>query len=73
MVDEKIPVQQVLDDMYADKGPVSWAARDYYYTNYASPEEQKSMDREEMRDTFISVVVLASCVIGIIVSIILNL
>ena len=73
MVDKKIPVQQVLDDMYADKGLVSWAARDYYYRNYATPEEQKRMDREDMRDTIISIIVLSACVIGIIIAIISNL
>ena len=69
MKEEKVPVGQVLDDMYADKGLVSWAARDYYYRNYATPEEQKRMDREDMRDTIISIIVLSSCIIGIIISI----
>jgi len=73
MKEEKVPAEQVLDDMYGDKGPISWAARDYYYSNYATPEEQKRMDREDMRDTIISIIVLSSCVIGIIISIILNL
>lgn len=40
-MNDKVPIQQVLDDMYSDKGPVTWAARDYYYTTYATPEEQK--------------------------------
>lgn len=69
MKEEKVPVGQVLDDMYADKGLVSWAARDYYYRNYATPEEQKRMDREDMRDTIISIIVLSSCIIGIIIPI----
>lgn len=40
-MNDKVPIQQVLDDMYSDKGPVTWAAQDYYYTTYATPEEQK--------------------------------
>jgi len=46
-MNDKVPIQQVLDDMYSDKGPVTWAARDYYYTTYATPEEQKEMDHED--------------------------
>jgi len=33
--DGLIPLDQVLDDMYGDKGPVSWAAEDYFKTHYA--------------------------------------
>lgn len=46
---DKIPVEQVLDDMYNPYGGmVSSAARDYYYINYASDAEQKEMDREDV-------------------------
>lgn len=37
---ELIPKLQVLDDMYADKGVVSMAARDYYYEYYANESER---------------------------------
>ena len=48
--EELVPLNQVLDDMYADRGPVSWAARDYYKTHYATPEQAKQMEREEKID-----------------------
>lgn len=47
-MEEKIPLNKVLDDMYnPDGGQVSMAARDYYYTNYATEEEKILMDRED--------------------------
>lgn len=46
-VDSLIPLEQVLDDMYADRGPATWAAKSYYYENYASEKERIKMDREE--------------------------
>ena len=50
MDDEKIPVDKVLEDMYnPDGGPVSWAARDYYYREYATEEEKREMDKEDRR------------------------
>lgn len=66
MDDEKIPVDKVLDDMYSpDGGPVSWAARDYYYREYATEEEKREMDRE---DTFTkSMVRIIRVVLGFLV------
>lgn len=52
--EELIPVEQVLEDMYADKGVVSWAARDYYYLHYADEVERKHMNREEKMHTIIA-------------------
>jgi len=53
---DKIPIEQVLDDMNNPKGGVvSYAARDYYYLNYASPEEQKKMDREDLWQTIFAI------------------
>ena len=50
MDDDKIPVDKVLEDMYdPNGGPVSWAARDYYYATYATEEEKREMDREDRR------------------------
>lgn len=47
-MEEKIPVDKVLDDMYnPNGGMVSHAARDYYYQNYATDEEKAEMDRED--------------------------
>lgn len=45
-----IPVEKVLDDMYnPDGGLVAMAARDYYYTYYATPDQKVKMDKEEKR------------------------
>lgn len=64
---EKIPIQQVIDDMYnPDGGLVSLAARAYYYNTYATPEEQKEMDREDKVQIILSlifVIVLVTCVV----------
>lgn len=47
-MEEKIPVEKVLDDMYNPNGGiVAWSARDYYYDNYATDEEKAEMDRED--------------------------
>ena len=59
--EELIPKLQVLDDMYADKGVVSMAARDYYYEHYADEAERKRMDVEDIVSTIIG----AAIVIGI--------
>lgn len=70
-MDNLIPKIQVLDDMYGDKGPISWAARDYWYTYYASAEEQKQMDKEDKIQNIVSICFL-SFIILIILSIILK-
>lgn len=65
--EELIPVLQVLDDWYADKGIVSWAARDYYYLHYADDNERKHMDKEEKIQTIIAyVVVFGVLLLGIV-------
>lgn len=56
--DELIPKLQVLDDMYADKGVVSMAARDYYYEHYADETERKRMDIEDIVAIIIGVIVI---------------
>ena len=58
--EELIPVSQVLDDWYADKGIVSQAARDYYYLHYADDNERKRMDKEERVQTMIAYIVVFS-------------
>ena len=48
MEKDKIPVEQVINDMYDPSGGVtSCAARDYYYNNYATESEKKTMDQED--------------------------
>lgn len=50
MPEEKIPLEQVLDDMYNPNGGMaSQAARDYYYNNYATDEEKQKIDAEDRR------------------------
>lgn len=53
---DKVPLERVLDDMNNPKGGVvSYAARDYYYLTYATPEEKKKMDREDMWQTVFAI------------------
>lgn len=59
--EELIPKLQVVDDMYADKGVVSMAARDYYYEHYADVVERKRMDIEDI----VSAIIGTTVVIGI--------
>lgn len=47
--DELIPLEKVLEDMYnPDGGIPSIAAKDYYYQHYASKEEIKKHQRNEL-------------------------
>lgn len=75
--DEELKKLQCIEAMYSDNGIVSSAARDYYYTNYATKEEREKMDKEDrMYDiigTIVAITVYAfmgiSLIIGIIQSI----
>ena len=50
-----VPIEQVLDDMYNPNGGlISWAARSYYYENYADKEEKYLMDIEDRNDQIVS-------------------
>ena len=65
--EELIPKLQVLDDMYADKGVVSVAARDYYYEHYANEAERKRMDIEDIVATIIgTIVVIGVLLLGVV-------
>ena len=65
--EELIPKSQVLDDMYADKGVVSMAARDYYYEHYADEAERKCMDIEDTVATIIgTIIVIGILLLGVI-------
>lgn len=65
--EELIPKLQVLDDMYADKGIVSMAARDYYYEHYADESERKHMDIEDKVATIIGgTIVIGMLLLGVI-------
>ena len=59
---DKVPLEQVLDDMYDPYSAVSGAARDYYYREYATEEERKAMDREDRINT-----IIAACLLGFVV------
>ena len=75
--DDEVKKLQCIEAMYSDNGIVSSAARDYYYTNYATKEEREKMDKEDrMYDiigTIVAITVYAfmgiSLIIGIIQSI----
>lgn len=71
--EELIPKLQVLDDMYADKGVVSMAARDYYYEHYADATERKRMDIEDTVATIIGATVVISILLLYVVAIIMEL
>lgn len=74
MENEKIPVTRVLDDMYdPNGGPVSWAARDYYYENYATDYERKVMDREDKIETFIAIIFWVMLLSGIVIGVLASL
>ena len=45
-MNNKVPLDQVLKDMYTNSG-VESAARDYYYREYATDEERAQMDKED--------------------------
>lgn len=65
--EDLIPKLQVLDDMYADKGIVSMAARDYYYEHYADESERKRMDIEDKVATIIGgTIVIGMLLLGVI-------
>lgn len=70
MSEEKVPVEKVIDDMYSDNA-VSSAARDYYYTNYATEGEKAEIDREKRIENIVAIVVwviiiiAAGCCIGV--------
>lgn len=71
--EELIPELQVLDDMYADKGIVSLAARDYYYEHYADEAERKRMDREDKIQTIISAIIVGGTLLLGIVAIVMQI
>lgn len=56
--DGLIPEEEVLDDMYSDMGMVSWAARDYYYTHYATPEQREQMDQEDRVSAWVALAIM---------------
>lgn len=67
---EKIPLEQVLDDMYNPKGGlVSEVARTYYYIHYATPEEQNRMDKEVKIQTLFALIVVIGLIIFVIMTI----
>lgn len=73
MPEEKIPLEQVLDDMYNPNGGMpAQAARDYYYNNYATDEEKQKMDAEDRRfDRILKFIVGLFC--GFIIYVVIKL
>lgn len=64
----KVPVENVIDDMYSDSA-VSSAARDYYYTNYATEGEKAEIDREKRVENIIAIIVWVGIIIAVMLSI----
>lgn len=64
MDDGKVPLDQVLKDMYDPYSAVSGAARDYYYREYATEEERKEMDREDRINTIVAGFILGFIIVG---------
>lgn len=62
--DDLIPLEQVLDDMYQDKGIVSMAARDYYRLHYATEEEKRAMDRQDKLTTIGAALIWLFLIVG---------
>ena len=69
-MNEKIPLDQVLKDMYDPYSAAQSSARDYYYINYATDEERQMMDREDKINTIIGISFMIFLVIAIIGSLI---
>jgi hypothetical protein len=63
-----ILIDKVLDDMYGDKWPISWATRDYYISHYATPWQAEQMRREDQRGF-----VASCCFIGGVVLLLVGL
>jgi len=55
--DEELKKLQCIEAMYSENGIVSSAARDYYYTNYATKEEREKMDKEDRMYDIIGTIV----------------
>ena len=71
---EKILITKVLDDMYdPNGGPVSWAARDYYYENYATDYEQEIMDLEDKIGMIIAIIFWHILWVGIVICVLMSL
>ena len=67
--EDLVPISQVLEDMYSD-GYIASVARDYYYENYASESERKSMDIEDKINTATGIFILSLIPIGLILNLI---
>ena len=61
--DKKVPLEQVLDDMYNNSG-VQYEARQYYYKHYATDEERQMMDKEDSFNTKFGITMIAFIVIS---------
>jgi len=67
--EDKVPLEQVLKDMYEDSG-VETAARAYYYQHYATPEERIKMDREDWITRAVTCIISVGILIAAAISVI---
>lgn len=60
----------VIEDMYNDDSSAQSGARSYYYIHYATEEERKRMDREDLFYNIIGTVTVAAVIVGIVAAVI---
>lgn len=71
-IEEMNDLIDCIEDMYSDKGHVSWAAREYYIKHYADNEEARKMKREDTVSIIVSSCIWVAVIGGGITTIILR-
>ena len=61
--EELISRERVLDDMFSDRGPITWAARTYFYEHYATAEQKRMMDKEDARQELLRNVIWGTIIV----------
>jgi len=47
LIENLIPIEEVINDMMHEDSSIAKSARRYYYRYYATPEEREKMDAED--------------------------
>lgn len=69
---DKVPIERVLAAMNNPKGGVlAYVARDYYYIHYATPKEQKKMNKEDTKQVLFAVA-FGVCFVVLIVAVVVS-
>jgi len=61
----KIPLENVLEDMYNKYSPTQFQSRKYYYEYYATDEERVEMDLENLISTIVNITITIAIIGGI--------